>query len=1124
MSKIIVVLCCLAACTAGQLAGQDLPVNPLFMRREWPASWISCPGIGGREYGVYHFRKMFQLETRPATFIVHVSADNRYRLWVNGHAVCSGPARGDLQHWNYETVDIAGYLQPGSNVMAALVWNMGVYAPAAQISNETAFLVQGDSQAEQAVNTGRSWKVVRDEAYHPCSTDIASRLGVYKVTGPGDSVQGNAYPWGWELPAYDDAGWQFAVGVTRPAPWGSGTDNLWTLVPREIPQMEERQQRIPVLCRLAEVPGRAADSGGGLGADVTAMLAGGRPVIFPAHTRMRLLLDNTYNTVAYPELTVSGGKGAAIRLSYAESLVDKNGQKGNRGETGGKELRGDYDIFVADGGSRRLFRPLWFRTFRYLQLDIMTGDDPLVIDDLYGMYTGYPFERKASFASNDSSLGAIWDVGWRTARLCAGETYFDCPYYEQLQYEADTRIQSLISLYVTGDDRLMRKALLDFSHSRIPEGLTQGRYPCNRFQVIPPFSLWWIVMIHDYWLLRKDDAFIRQFLPAVRGVLDWYEGHIDSAAGMLGPMPWWGFVDWADAFGDGQPPGAADGHSAVITLQYAYTLRQAAEVFEYFGGQYRYTAERCRKLAADLGREVYQACYDARRGEMANTPEKNSYSQHAGILAILADAIPAADRRAVMGKILADSSLTQATFYFRFYLTQAMKAVGMGDLYYSSLGPWRKMLEIGLTTFAETPEPTRSDCHAWSASPEYDFLATICGIVPDAPGFSRVLIRPALGLLTAVEGSMPHPRGMIRVKLRRTATGISGEVELPAGVTGRFAYGGKEVALHAGKQMIGMKTGYTERHRPVRVIFDTDMGPDYDDVGAIALLHAFADSGKATILATMASNKYEGVAGVLSVFNTYFRRPEIPIGVPKGNAVSQRDTQHWTDSILARYPHAVVRNEQAHDAVTLYRKVLAQQPDHSVVIVTVGFLTNLAALLQSGPDRYSSLNGVELVGRKVRQLVSMAGKFPQGSEFNVLKDAAASKVVFGGWPTPVLFSGFEIGVRIKCGLPLIADRAIRHDPVKDVFRISIPLAAEDSAGRSSWDETAVLVGVCGYAPWYTVRRGKMVVNADGSDKWEDDEGGGQAHLIEARPVEEVQGVINRLIEHQPRMLVKASFP
>jgi len=303
---------------------------------------------------------------------------------------------------------------------------------------------------------------------------------------------------------------------------------------------------------------------------------------------------------------------------------------------------------------------------------------------------------------------------------------------------------------------------------------------------------------------------------------------------------------------------------------------------------------------------------------------------------------------------------------------------------------------------------------------------------------------------------------------------------------------------------------------PLPVIFDTDMGPDYDDVGAITLLHAFADSGKATILATMASDKYEGVAGVLSVFNTFFHRSDIPIGVPRGAGVNQRDTQHWTDSILARYPHAIGSNSEAYDAVALYRRVLAGQSDHSVVIITVGFFTNLAGLLQSPADGYSPLGGRELVARKVKQLVSMAGKFPEGWEFNVFKDSTASRYVVDHWPTQILYSGFEIGVKIKCGLPLVGDASILHSPVKDAFRISLPQAAEDSAGRSSWDETAVLVAIGGYSPYYSLRRGRMVVAVNGSDRWEDLVDGGQAHLVEARPVDEVQAVINRLIRHQPK--------
>ena len=298
------------------------------------------------------------------------------------------------------------------------------------------------------------------------------------------------------------------------------------------------------------------------------------------------------------------------------------------------------------------------------------------------------------------------------------------------------------------------------------------------------------------------------------------------------------------------------------------------------------------------------------------------------------------------------------------------------------------------------------------------------------------------------------------------------------------------------------------------VIFDSDMGPDYDDVGAIAMLHAFADSGYIDILATVASTRYEGVAAVFSVLNTYFNRPNIPIGVPHKNGLTLRDSQHWSDSLLANYPHAVQKNSEVPEAVAVYRKVLAAQPDTSVVIITVGFLTNLSALLQSTADAYSPLDGAALVKKKVKKLVSMAGTFPKGKEFNVEKDAAASQYVFTHWNTPVLLSGFEIGKNIKTGLPLIQNDAIKNSPVKDVFRISIPLAKEDSAGRMSWDETAVLVAVKGYPPYYTIKEGMMNVATDGSNTWSESERK-HAHLVEKVSPSVVQNLINKLIMHQP---------
>jgi len=306
-----------------------------------------------------------------------------------------------------------------------------------------------------------------------------------------------------------------------------------------------------------------------------------------------------------------------------------------------------------------------------------------------------------------------------------------------------------------------------------------------------------------------------------------------------------------------------------------------------------------------------------------------------------------------------------------------------------------------------------------------------------------------------------------------------------------------------------------QKQKPVPIIFDSDIGPDYDDVGAITMLHAFADSGEAKILATVASDKYPNAAAVLSVFNTYFKRPNIPIGIVKGNGVNLSDEQHWSDTLVAKYPHKIKSNDEAEDAVTVYRKILSQQPDNSVTIVTVGFLTNLANLMNSKPDKYSPLDGTTLIHKKVKRLVSMAGRFPEGKEFNVFMDSTSSQIVFSKWPTEVIFSGFEIGEKIKTGLPLVQNNAIQNSPVKDVFRICLPMAEEDRNGRSSWDETAVLVAVKGFEPYYSVESGSIIVNDDGSNSWDKD-GNNQFYLVEKLPHEQVQQLINNLMQHQPK--------
>lgn len=755
-----------------------------LLEKDWTASWISFPDTPSTIYGVYYFRKRFRIDIIPASFPIYVSSDNFYNLFINGIPANTGMVRSDLTNWYYDTIDLAPYLVEGWNTLAIQVSNMNDHAATAQITKHTSILIQGNG-----IDTDNSWKVNKSVAHKACSTDNLERLGVFMVTGPGDEIDGNKYLWGWEQSNFNDTEWDNATRTSVDPILNILKSGHGKLSARPIPLLRNE------LIRFLEI--RRID--GLIQKESTIFLSGTSPLIIPQYSMVSILVDQGYHTVAYPELILSGGKNAKVKLTYAESLFDKADKKGNRNEVTNKHIKGNYDLFITDGGTNRLYRPTWFRTYRYIQMDIWTQDEELTINDFYGGRTGYPMSLNADFKANDPSLAEIWQIGWRTLQNCAGDSFYDTPYYEQLQYVADSRIQALIMLYTSGDDRLMRKCIVDLYNSRTSVGLTQSRYPCKNFQIIPAFSLFWISMIHDYWIHRKNDEFVVQFLPQISFVLQWFDLRIDTEKKMLGPLTWWNFVDWDNFNSGGTAPGARNGNSSIISLQFAYTLEQAAELLIAFNNERQ--GEIYREQAIELKENTYLHCFDLKRCLIADTPEKTSYSQHAGIWAILSGAVKAEAAKQLMKQILFSDDIAKVTYFYRFYLTQALKKAGMADLYYSMLTPWHDMIALGLTTFAEKPEPTRSDCHGWSASPSYDFLATICGIMPGSPGFATVLIAPALGELTEVSGKMPHPAGSIAVEFKRQANGhLSAIITLPPTITGNFIWNNKTLALHGGLQ------------------------------------------------------------------------------------------------------------------------------------------------------------------------------------------------------------------------------------------------------------------------------------------------------------------------------------
>lgn len=756
--------------------------SPELFTRPWTGRWISVPGTSGVEYGVYHFRRTIELPARPSSFVIHVTADNRYQLYVNGRRASWGPARGDLFHWRYETVDIAPYLKSGKNVLAAVVWNFQSQAPQAQLSFETGLLVQGDTKVERIVDTGESWKCVRNAAYQP----VPAPQRQHSI-GAGERVDGRLYPWGWEQPDFDDSAWKPARAGPPGAPREARSlPSRWLLVPRSIPPMEERTERLARVrqSEAVEVPG--------------AFPLQEAALRIPARTRARLLLDQTKLTTAYPELVVSGGKDAAITLRYAEALwIPGTREKGHRDEIAGKELIGNADAFVADGGEKRLFRPLWWRTYRYLEISVETEAEPLTIDDVRGVYTGYPFKIRARFEAGSAELNKILEVGWRTARLCAHETYMDCPYYEQLQYAGDTRIQALVSLYMSGDGRLMRNAIEQLNSSRTAEGATFSRAPSRLQQYIPPFSLWWIGMLHDYWMYQDDEAFVREMLPGVRAVLSFFSAR-QTPAGPLGRVPWWNFVDWTKQWSGGVPPAEPGGTSAPLDLQLLLAYDWAARMEAALGS--KALAQEYRQSAETLRAAAQRIYWDPRRQLYADTPRKSQFSQHTNALAVLAGLVSGEQARRLIERVADDTSLVQCSIYFRHYLNSALNQAGAGDRYLEMLGPWREMLARGLTTWSETADPTRSDCHAWGSSPNFELFRTVLGIDSIAPNFRRVLIRPFLGKLTRVSGAIPHPRGEVAVRLEQSGGRLLAEVTLPEGVTGDLVWSGHREPLRAGTQ------------------------------------------------------------------------------------------------------------------------------------------------------------------------------------------------------------------------------------------------------------------------------------------------------------------------------------
>lgn len=767
-----------------------------FVPKTWKSFWIKCPDAPQADYAVTLYRRTFELASKPEKFIIHVSADNRYKLFVNGKMASIGPQLSEPKHWRFETIDIAPYLQTGKNSLAAEVANWGPDRFFGIMSVRTGFFIQGNTDAEAIVNTDDKWKAFHNKAIAPIylnwiyGVDI---VGGFYASNPGDSIQVALYPESWNSSDFDDNLWENAKTI-----WRTANDNesghFWLMKARTTPQVVQHESNFGSVARSFGI--QVSES----------FLSGKQKLVIPANTKCSALFDYKTVTLGFPELSISGGKGAKITIRYAENLLTPELKKGDRNIVEGKSIRGIRDVIVPDGRSNFVFSPLWYRGFRYVQLDVETGTEPLVLNRFKHLVTQAPMQVRAKFECDDAEYMKIDEICRRTAEICTQDNLMSDAYYEQMMYVADSKIHALVNLFLSGDPVWLKNAIEQFGYSLTTKGVTTSCYPVKGPMHHSNFTWYWIDMMHDYMMYCPEDKeFLKQYINGIRLAFDLIE-KCKLENGLVGNTIGKFFIDWYNeaAFpGQRASPGSVDGNSATLSLQYATTLLYAAELFDYL--ELPADAKLFRERAEIVKNAVYRHCWDDQRKIFAENPDKKFYDERANIQAIAAEMFDRKTQRELFELCLTDTTISKAGYFFRYKYFEQMRKLGMGEQLDQVINIWKEILPLNLTTTPERQARQRSDAHPWSTSPTMAFLNIVAGIAPAEPNFKSVKIEPAFGKLNLIKASYPHYLGDIQVDLKKTQQNtIEGTVTLPKGLAGKFEFDGKTMLLKEGEQTVKM--------------------------------------------------------------------------------------------------------------------------------------------------------------------------------------------------------------------------------------------------------------------------------------------------------------------------------
>ncbi len=756
-----------------------------------------------------YFRRVVEIAEAVVAAECWASADGRYQLFVNGARVGRGPGRCSSLSQSLDEYDLAGFLHPGRNVIAALAHSYGRHTAWYELPGWAhgrafgcgGFFLQGTlvtAAASTPLDTGPAWRCLEATAW--------------RRDTPGNSLgwmehyDARAAPSGWNEADYDDHGWQVAQTLRLPGRNFAGDVVPFPhMAPRRIPPMREALSpaaRIIATHEVAESP--QADLAAQIAAEHPQPLAHCTVESDPPAIRTRdgravvLVCDFGEILSGHVHLQLDGPAGAIVDIVHGEQLLD-DGRVRIFGGIEGLDAVPAHRYILREGVQS--WERFEWSGLRYLQLTVRNCSRRLRVERMALREPGYPVEPAGAFECSDPELDRIWQAGATTLRRCMHDGYLDCPSREQRQW-VDGYLSARINYAAFGDTRLAAEMLRQIEQTQQPDGLTMmaapGDFARSGWFNIPDFCLYWIMMVDDYVLYTGDRAMAGEMFPAVVRALRWFERHLDHD-GLLADLPHWVFVDWAEL----------DKHGAVtaVNAQFAGALRAAARLADFCS--HTEAAARYVSMAEHLCAAVNRLLWDPGRGVYVDARQAGKrsrrISQQANAAAIAYGVAPQERWPRILTAILDDERLlltrrseretaervfdearhvVLAQPFFMHVLHRALRVAGQHRRILDNIRKrWTGLLAGGEATLRETWQltATTSLCHAWSGVPTFDLSTDVLGVSPQTPGFDEVRIAPVTAGLDWARGRYPTPHGPIVVDWRHAEGLFRMTVELPRG-------------------------------------------------------------------------------------------------------------------------------------------------------------------------------------------------------------------------------------------------------------------------------------------------------------------------------------------------------